>query len=108
MTEDDRDPLGDERTHKHNEIQAGTMRACGSPRLVEITAILGEPGEFYRYGQRHDRGRRDAAGEHRAIFEATIGHDLACRLHAEHIQRTAQIATSAPAELELQNNPVAA
>jgi DNA-binding GntR family transcriptional regulator len=56
---------------------------------------------MYRYySQRYDHGKRDVAGEHRAIFEATIARDvdLACRLHAEHIQRTAEIVTGAFAE----------
>jgi DNA-binding GntR family transcriptional regulator len=87
------------------------MCACGSPRLVEIAATLGESAAMYRYySQRYDQGRRDVAGEHRAIFDATIARDadLACRLHTEHIQRTAQIATQAMAESQLQPNPASA
>jgi DNA-binding GntR family transcriptional regulator len=111
MTDDDADQLSDEWMHAHNAFHAATMCACGSPRLVEIAATLGESAAMYRYfSQRYDRGRRDVAGEHRAIFEATIARDadLACRLHAEHIQRTAQIATQALAESELRQNPASA
>ncbi len=90
---------------------ANTMSACGSPRLVEIAATLGESAAMYRYfSQRYDHGKRDVAGEHRAIFEATIARDadLACRLHAEHIQRTAEIVTCALAESQLRQNPASA
>lgn len=111
MTDDNPDQLSDEWMHAHNAFHAATMCACGSPRLVEIAATLGESAAMYRYySQRYDQGRRDVAGEHRAIFDATIARDadLACRLHTEHIQRTAQIATQAMAESQLQPNPASA
>ena len=98
----------DEWMHAHNAFHAATMCACGSPRLVEIAATLGESAALYRYySQRYDHGKRDVAGEHRAIFEATIARDadLACRLHAEHIQRTAGIVIHALSEVQLQENP---
>jgi GntR family transcriptional regulator, carbon starvation induced regulator len=82
----------------HNAFHAATMRGCGSPRLIEIAASLGGSAGMYRhFSQRYDHGRRDIAAEHRAIFEATLARDadLACRLHAEHIQRTAEIVTKA-------------
>src|SRR6266568_3461996 len=108
MTDDDPDQLSDGWMHAHNAFHAATMSACGSPRLVEIAATLGESAAMYRYfSQRYDHGKRDVAGEHRAIFEATIARDadLACRLHAEHIQRTAEIVTCALAESQLRQNP---
>jgi DNA-binding GntR family transcriptional regulator len=111
MTDDDPDQLSDAWMHAHNAFHAATMSACGSPRLVEIAATLGESAAMYRYfSQRYDQGRRDVAGEHRAIFEATIARDadLACRLHAEHIQRTAEIVTRALAESQLRPNPASA
>jgi DNA-binding GntR family transcriptional regulator len=111
MTDEDPDQLSDEWMHAHNAFHAATMCACGSPRLVEMAATLAESAAMYRYyGQRHDHGRRDAAGEHRAIFEAAIAReaDLACQLHADHIQRTAEIVTRALAESQLQPNPAPA
>jgi DNA-binding GntR family transcriptional regulator len=104
MTDDNPDQLSDEWMHAHNAFHAATMCACGSPRLAEMAATLGESAAMYRYySQRYDHGKRDAAGEHRAIFEAAIARDaeLACRLHAEHIQRTDEIVTRALAEPEL-------
>jgi DNA-binding GntR family transcriptional regulator len=82
----------------HNAFHAATMSGCGSPRLIEIAASLGGSAAMYRhFSQRYDHGRRDIAAEHRGIFEATLARDadLACRLHAEHIQRTAEIVTEA-------------
>jgi DNA-binding GntR family transcriptional regulator len=101
MTDDDPDQLSGEWMAAHNRFHAATMCACGSPRLIEIAAGLGESAAMYRYySQRYDHGKRDVAAEHLAIFEATIARDadLACRLHAEHIQRTADIVTLALAE----------
>jgi DNA-binding GntR family transcriptional regulator len=90
--------LSDEWMHAHNAFHAATMSGCGSPRLVEMAAALGESAAIYRHwSQRYDHGRRDVAGEHRAIFDATVARDadLACRLHRAHIQRTAELATAA-------------
>jgi DNA-binding GntR family transcriptional regulator len=99
MTTPDRpDELSDEWMHAHNVFHAATMSGCGSPRLVEMAAALGESAAIYRHwSQRYDHGRRDVPGEHRAIFEATVDRDpdLACRLHKAHIQRTADIVIAA-------------
>jgi DNA-binding GntR family transcriptional regulator len=111
LTDEDPDQLSDEWMRAHNAFHAATMCACGSPRLVELAATLGESAAMYRYySQRYDHGRRDIAGEHRAIFEATIARDadLACRLHAEHIQRTAEIVTRALAESQVRSDPASA
>jgi DNA-binding GntR family transcriptional regulator len=86
--------LTDEWMHAHNAFHAATMSGCGNPRLIEIAAALGGSATIYRcVSQQHDLGQRDVAAEHRAIFDATLRRDaeLACRLHAEHIQRTAEI-----------------
>jgi DNA-binding GntR family transcriptional regulator len=111
FTEQDPDQLSDEWMGAHNAFHAATMGACGSPRLIEMAATLGESAAMYRYySQRYDHGRRDVAGEHRAIFEATIARDadLACRLHAEHIERTAEIVTRSLAESHLRPSPACA
>jgi GntR family carbon starvation induced transcriptional regulator len=74
------------------------MSGCCSPRLIEMAAALGRSAAIYRHwSQFYDHGKRDVAGEHRAIFDATVARDadLACRLHTAHIQRTADIVTSA-------------
>lgn len=95
--------LTDEWMHAHNAFHAATMSGCGSPRLTGIAAGLGESAAMYRhFSQHYDQGKRDIAGEHRAIFEAVLARDadLACRLHAEHIQHTADIVVAALASAE--------
>lgn len=88
----------------HNDFHAATMSACGNRRLIALTAALAESAAIYRHwSQVYDHGRRDIAGEHRAIFEAALARDaeLACRLHAEHIRRTADIVIAAAGAHEL-------
>jgi DNA-binding GntR family transcriptional regulator len=82
----------------HDGFHAATLAGCGSLRLIEITAAMSESAAIYRvWSQRYDEGHRDIAGEHRDLFEAVLARDadLACRLLAEHIQRTADIVTAA-------------
>jgi len=81
----------------HNAFHAATMSGCGSRRLFQLTASLGEAAAIYRYWSQLADHDRDVAAEHRAIFEAAIAHDAgqACRLHREHIKRTADIVTAA-------------
>lgn len=85
----------------HVDFHAATMSACGSRRLIEMVADLQECASLYRqWSHRYDGGRRDVAGEHRAIFEAAVARDagLACARHLDHIGRTADLAESAMAE----------
>lgn len=92
------DVLSDDWARAHGAFHAATMSGCGSPRLIEMAADLGECAALYRHwSHRYDGGRRDVAGEHRAIFDATVARDadLACRLHLDHIQRTADIVVAA-------------
>jgi len=81
----------------HNAFHAATMSGCGNHRLLELTASLAEAAAIYRYWSQFVDHDRDVAAEHRAIFEAAVARDadLACRLHREHIQRTADIVTAA-------------
>jgi DNA-binding GntR family transcriptional regulator len=111
MTDGDPDRVSDEWMEAHNAFHAATMNACGSPRLVDMAAVLGESAAMYRqYSQRSHHGRRDVPAEHRAIYEATIARDadLACRLHAEHILRTAEIVTRALASEALEHSSATA
>jgi len=84
----------------HNAFHEATMSGCGSPRLMEIISGLGESAAIYRFwSHKYAHTRRDVAAEHLAIFEATLARDaeLACRLHNEHIRRTADILVAAVA-----------
>lgn len=85
----------------HEAFHRATMSGCGSPRLLEVAAGLTECAALYRHwSHRYDQGRRDVAGEHRAIFEATVARDadLACQRHLDHIRRTAEIVLAALAD----------
>lgn len=99
MTDPDRpDMLSEDWARAHEAFHAVTMSGCGSPRLIDLTAGLGEAAALYRHwSHRYDHGRRDVAGEHRVIFEAAVDRDadLACRRHHDHIQRTAEIVAAA-------------
>lgn len=100
----DPEDITDDWMHAHNAFHVATICGCGSPRLIEIAANLGGSAAMYRHvSRRYDHDKRDVAGEHRAIFEATVARDadLACRLHGEHIARTADIVTRALTEQEL-------
>lgn len=95
---EDPDVLSDDWARAHSAFHAATMSGCGSARLIDMAAGLGECAALYRHwSHRYDGGRRDVAGEHRAIFDATLARepDLACRLHLDHIQRTADIVIAA-------------
>jgi DNA-binding GntR family transcriptional regulator len=101
---DSPDELTSEWMQAHNDFHVATMSACGNRRLIALTAALGESAAIYRHwSQAYDHGRRDIAGEHRAIFEAALARDaeLACRLHAEHIRRTGDIVRAAAGAREL-------
>jgi DNA-binding GntR family transcriptional regulator len=101
ITEGCPEMISEEWMRTHVAFHAATMSACGSPRLIEMAADLQECAALYRqWSHRYDGGHRDVAGEHRAIFEATVARDaeLACRRHLEHIGRTAELAEAAIAE----------
>ena len=90
--------LSDEWMHAHNAFHMATMSGCGSARLIELAASLGESAAIYRHlSLQYDHGTRDIAGEHRGIFEATLARDAetAVRRHADHIRRTAEIVAEA-------------
>ena len=100
---DSPDELTSEWMQAHNDFHAATMSACGNRRLIALTAALSESAAIYRHwSQAYDHGRRDIAGEHHAVFEAALARDaeLAARLHAEHIRRTADIVIAVPGASE--------
>jgi len=81
----------------HGTFHSATMSACGSGRMIDLTASLGEAAAIYRYWSQFLDHRRDVAGEHRSLFEAAMDRDAgrACRLHREHVRSTADIVTAA-------------
>ena len=68
------------------------MAACGLEWLLRFRAILYEQSERYRrLGLTVTAKSRDTGGEHRRLFEATVGRDAdtAAAILAEHFSRTA-------------------
>jgi GntR family transcriptional regulator, carbon starvation induced regulator len=98
VTPDNPDGVNQAWMQAHNLFHQATLSGCGSQRLMEIIAGLGESASIYRlWSHQYDQDRRDISSEHLAIFEATLARDadLACRLHQEHIQRTVDIVIAA-------------
>ncbi len=86
--------LSAEWTAAHTAFHGAVVAACPNQRLLRLCASLGESAAIYRcFAQRYDHGRRNVAEEHRKLFHAAIRHDAdrACRLHEQHIRRTASI-----------------
>ncbi|MFB7089190.1 GntR family transcriptional regulator [Streptomyces sp. NPDC056296] len=103
VTLDAPDELNPDWMQAHGDFHAATMSACGSPRLIEMTTALAGSmaitiyqhwAELHLY---YSHDRRDAAAEHKAIFEAVIARDteLACRLNDEHNQQATNVVVDA-------------
>lgn len=78
----------------NREFHNALIGACTSPLLLRYRGELYDQHERYRsISSSHTGHPRDVAGEHKAIFDATLARDadLAVRLTAEHIGRTADL-----------------
>jgi DNA-binding GntR family transcriptional regulator len=90
----------------HLGFHAALIEACGNPVLLDICARLSDAAELYRAwsvpGTREFR--RDVAGEHKALLDAAIAHDLdgTVALLEAHLDRTraiiADFGVGAPAD----------
>ena len=89
---------GDDKVHHeawpvaHGRFHFALVAACGLQWLLRFRAILYEQSERYRrLGLTVTHKSRDTGGEHRRLFEATIGRDAdaAAAILAEHFSRTA-------------------
>jgi DNA-binding GntR family transcriptional regulator len=77
----------------HYDFHAALVSGCGLARLMQMRETLYEQSERYRrLALRLRPVPRDAAAEHRAIVEATLGGqtDRACQLLAAHLRCTAE------------------
>ena len=76
---------------EHRRLHMTLLNACGMPLLLAYCDSLHDLNDRYRriFLATHPYDR-DAAGEHRAIVDATLARDpdLACRLLTQHIERT--------------------
>lgn len=79
---------------EHKRFHFALLAACGNRFLLEICNELFDASEVYRRWSAPMIGHRsDAANEHRSIMDAALDRDadLAVRLYAEHIGRTADL-----------------
>lgn len=86
--------LSDEWTAAHAAYHHALLAGCPNPRLLAIAESLRDAAELYRaWSVPLTPGRRDVAGEHRAILDAVLAHDpdAATTTLAVHIQHTSDI-----------------
>jgi DNA-binding GntR family transcriptional regulator len=96
---------------RHDAFHAALLSGCPAPRLVTLAASLRDAGEIYRSwahggGDRSpdvtlDSGRRDVAGEHRALVEAALDRDPTAAGHRlrAHLRATADLLVARMADL---------
>lgn len=78
----------------HQNFHAKLLSACRVPALIELTATFSGVTELYRaWANSGPADKRDIAGEHRAILEATLARDaeLAGSLLRAHYTTTMRI-----------------
>lgn len=81
----------------HLGFHAALIEACGNPVLLEICARLSDAAELYRAwsGPGTRELGRDVAGEHKALLDAAIAHEVdgTVALLEAHLDRTRAILT---------------
>lgn len=93
--QDDPSSLNTDWKLRHQAFHHIIVSGCMSPRLLSMRDLYFDQADRYRrLASSQVEVPRDISGEHEAIFKATMARDadLACRLIAEHIDRTADIA----------------
>lgn len=86
--------LRDEFEERNRDFHYTLIAACPSRWLKHIHGILFQQSERYRRISLATRtGPRDIHAEHKAVLDAALSRDvdLACRLEAEHIDRTLEM-----------------
>jgi DNA-binding GntR family transcriptional regulator len=99
------DPAGASREfeERNREFHQALIAACPSRWLHYINGILYQQSERYRRIAVTRRNvPRDVHAEHQAILDATLARDveLACKLTAEHIERTLTVLRSVMAQAQ--------
>jgi GntR family carbon starvation induced transcriptional regulator len=87
------DPAGASREYeeRNRDFHRALIAACPSPWLHRLNALLYQQSERYRRLVASKRPiPRDLHAEHQGILDATLARDadLACKLLAEHIERS--------------------
>ena len=94
MAADDPGRLSDEWTAAHAAYHRALLVGCPNPRLLAIAESLRDAAELYRrWSVPLAHVRRDIAGEHRAILDAVLAHDVgaATAALAAHIHATTNV-----------------
>ena len=94
MAADDPGRLSDEWTAAHAAYHRALLIGCPNPRLLAIAESLRDAAELYRtWSVPLAQARRDIAGEHRAILDAVLAHDVgaATAALAAHIHATTNV-----------------
>jgi DNA-binding GntR family transcriptional regulator len=90
--------MDDEWERRHRAFHTALTAACGSEWLARFRLQLYDQADRYRrLSKEYSTAPRDTIGEHRAIMEATIAHDVpaAVYLIRRHLDLTCQILLSA-------------
>jgi DNA-binding GntR family transcriptional regulator len=90
LAEDPHGPLSEFET-RNREFHSALIAACPSRWLHHLNGLLFQQSERYRRMAIEKRTiPRDVHAEHKAIVDATLARDTerACKLTAEHIERT--------------------
>lgn len=83
----------------HTTFHAALVAACDSPWMLTLRATLYAQSERYRHlSVALRRENRDVDAEHEGILSACLARDAdrACKLMAEHFERTAEILVTSP------------
>ena len=86
--------LRDEFEERNRDFHFTLIAACPSRWLKHMHSILFQQSERYRRISLAARDEtRDIHGEHKAVLDAALARDvdLACRLEADHIDKTLQL-----------------
>jgi len=97
LAEDPSNAIG-EFEERNREFHRALIAACPSRWLHHFIGLLFQQSERYRRMSVAKRNiPRDVHAEHKAIFDATIARDvdLACKLTADHIDRTLTVLRAA-------------
>lgn len=83
----------------NSAFHTALVSACGSNWLLKVRAGLNDQCARYRRASVYQKiGQRDLSAEHSAISDAVLSRDtdLACKLIAQHFDRTASSLPDAP------------
>jgi DNA-binding GntR family transcriptional regulator len=95
LSAEDPERVSDEWAQAHTAFHFSLLAGCPNRRILNVARDLRQEASLYHLWsvafQR--KQRRDAAGEHRALLDATIARDteLATQLLRDHITHTAQL-----------------